>query len=200
MKRMSVGILLIGISALLSGCIITDNYDEYERKQFQSTEEISEIVIEDISTEITMVTSSNKEVLVDYSDSPKDSWYRIEISNGILNIKKTRKTVGVEDSTMVVSLPEKEYQNFSIETTNGDIILDNTTALTYKCSTENADIKGSLKGVEADYLIIIAVQNGKSNLENNVNESSKMIEFNVKNGDVNVKFVRDYSDGNVAAM
>lgn len=78
----------------------------------------------------------NKEVLVEYSDSPTDSWYSIDLSDGILNIKKERGTVGVDDSTLIVSLPEKEYQKLSIQTTNGDIILNNTTAVTYNCSTK----------------------------------------------------------------
>lgn len=190
MKKFLVCIMLAGIITLLSGCIITDNFDEYERKQFQSKETISEVVIEDISTEITVQTSMNKEVLVEYSDSPTGSWYSIDISDGVLNIKKERGTVGVDDSTLIVSLPEKEYQKLSIQTTNGDIILNNTTSVTYNCSTKNDDIKGTIKGVETDYLIVTAVKNGKSNLENNVIESSKQIEFNVKNGDINIEFVQ----------
>lgn len=75
-----------------------------------------------------------------------------------------------------------------IETTNGDILFDNTNSLNYKCSTENGNITGTIKGVETDYLIVTKTVNGKSNIKNNVIESTSIIEFNVKNGDVNIEF------------
>ena len=58
----------------------------------------------------------------------------------------------------------------------------------YKCSVENGDITGTLNGSEADYLIVVKTENGDSNLKDNVIESSKSIEFNVENGDVDISF------------
>lgn len=172
----------------LSGCIITDNSDEYERMKFQTTEDISEIMVWDLSTDYTAQISDNNDVIVEYSDSPTKSWYNIDVSEGILKIEKTRGTVGVEDSSVTILLPEKEYNNIFIETTNGDISFDNVFFLNYKCFTENGDITGTLNGNEADYLIVTKTKNGDSNLKDNVIESSKTIEFNVKNGDINIDF------------
>jgi len=105
-----------------------------------------------------------------------------------LKIKKTHETVSVENNSLIISLPQKEYQSLSIKTTNGNIIFDYSTSLTYNCSTENGNIKGILKGTETDYLIVTSVKNGKNNLNNNVIESSKTIEFDVKNGNIEIEF------------
>lgn len=189
MKKIFLSAMVILVIGLLSGCMITDNnYDEYERKQFQSTDTISEIVVTDESANIVIQTKDSNEILVEYSDSPTNSWYRIDVSNGVLKIEKTRGTVGVDDNTLIITLPQKEYESISVETTNGDIQFDNVASSVYKCSTKNGDIKGSLAGNENDYLIVTTAKNGESTLENNVIESSKIVEFDVENGDIKVKF------------
>ena len=50
MKKVFLGIILIVSIGILSACMVTENYDEYERKQFHSTDEISEIIAKDSST------------------------------------------------------------------------------------------------------------------------------------------------------
>lgn len=62
MKKIFFGILITAIIGLLSGCIVTDNHDEYETKQYHSTNEISEIMITDISTNITIQSSDSNDV------------------------------------------------------------------------------------------------------------------------------------------
>lgn len=188
-KLVLLSIVLLFVMGLLSGCIITDNnYDEYERQQFQSTDTISEIEVVDISTDVMVKTSNGDAILVEYSDSPDNLWYSIEIVDEVLEIKKTRGTVGIEDNTLVISIPEKEYSRISIETTNGDIVFNSISSLDYKCTTENGDIKGLLAGKESDYLIVTTVKNGNSNMNNNVIQSSNIIEFDVKNGDIDIEF------------
>ena len=103
--------------------------------------------------------SEREDVLVKYSDSPTDPWYEIDITNGILTIEKTRGTVGVEDNAVNISLPQKEYESISIETTNGNIVFRDPSASNYKCSTENGSIKGTIKGNEEEYLIVTEVKN-----------------------------------------
>lgn len=188
-KLVLLSIVLLFVMGLLSGCIITDNnYDEYERQQFQSTDTISEIEVVDISTDVMVKTSNGDAILVEYSDSLDNPWYSIEIVDEVLEIKKTRGTVGIEDNTLVISIPEKEYSRISIETTNGDIVFNSISSLAYKCTTENGDIKGLLAGKESDYLIVTTVKNGNSNMNNNVIQSSNIIEFDVKNGDIDIEF------------
>ena len=169
MRKIFLGILLVASMGILSGCLVTDNHDEYERQQFRSTEEISEISVTDSSTNYTLQISDTEELLVEYSDSPTQSWYNIDVADGTLKIEKTQGTVGVEENSVIITLPEKEYQSIAIETSNGDIT-------------------GTLNGSEADYLIVVKTENGDSNLKDNVIESSKSIEFNVKNGDVDISF------------
>lgn len=185
MKKLSLYILGIVTVGLLSGCVIRESEDEYKREQYQSTEIVSEILVEDISTDVIVQKTNKKELTVDYSDSPNNPWYNIDISRGVLTIEKTRGTVGVDNNSLVISLPQNEYQKFSIVTTNGNIIFNNTSSLAYKCSTQNGDIRGNVVGVESEYLIVIDVKNGSSNIKNNVIESSKTIEFNVVNGNIN---------------
>ena len=67
MKKVSLGIIMIVMVGLLSGCIVTDDYDEYERKKFQSADEVSDIIVRDISASITVKMSEREDVLVKLS-------------------------------------------------------------------------------------------------------------------------------------
>lgn len=188
MKKVFLGIILFVGIGVLSGCMVTEDHDEYERKQFRSTDEISEIIAKDSSTNYSLQVSDTEELLVEYSDSTTESWYDIDVVDGVLKIEKTRETVGVEENSVIIALPEKEYKNISIETSNGDISFENVLSEKYKCFVENGDITGTLNGNETDYLIVVKATNGDSNVKDNVIESSKSIEFNVENGNVNVTF------------
>lgn len=188
MKKIFFGILLVVSMGIISGCMVTEDYDEYERQQFRSAEEISEVIVTDSSTNYTLQVSDTEELLVEYSDSPTKSWYNIDVADGTLKIEKTQGTVGVEENSVIITLPEKEYQSITLETSNGDITLENIFSDKYKCVVENGDITGTLNGSEADYLIVVKTENGNSNLKDNVIESSKSIEFNVENGDVDISF------------
>ena len=188
MKKLFLGIVLTVSLGILSGCMITENYDEYKRKQFRSTDEISEIIANDSSTNYSLQVSDTEELLVEYSDSTTESWYDIDVADGVLKIEKTQGTVGVEENSVIITLPKKEYKNISIETSNGNIVFENILAEKYKCFVKNGDITGTLNGNETDYLIVAKVQNGSSNIKDHVIESSKIIEFNVENGNVNVNF------------
>lgn len=187
-----LSILIVISLVILSGCMISDSFDEYERKQFRSKDEVSEIIVKDKSADYLLRVSDTKELLVDYSDSTTDSWYDIDIVDGVLRIEKTKGTVGVEDNSVIITLPKREYKNISIDTSNGDIVFKNVLSKKYNCSIENGDITGVLNGNELEYLIVVNTENGDSNINDNVIESSKSIEFNVKNGDVNVNFT-DYA-------
>ena len=187
MKKVFLGIILIVSIGILSGCMVTENYDEYERKQFHSTDEISEIIAKDSSTNYSLQVSDT-EVLVEYSDSTTEPWYDIDVTDGVLKIEKNKGTVGVEENSVVITLPRKEYKNISIDTSNGDIVFENVISEKYKFFVENGDITGTLNGNEKDYLIVVKAKNGDSNITDNVIESSKSIEFNVENGNVNIYF------------
>lgn len=117
-----------------------------------------------------------------------DPRYDIDVEDGVLKIEKNKGTVGVEENSVVITLPSKEYKNISIDTSNGDIVFENVLSDKYKCFVENGDITGTLNGNEKDYLIVVKAQNGDSNITDNVIESSKSIEFNVENGNVNIEF------------
>ncbi len=188
MKKIFLGIIFIFSIGVLSGCMVTEDYDEYERKQFRSTDEISEIIAKDSSTNYSLQISDTEELLVEYSDSATESWYDIDAADGMLKIEKTQGTVGVEENSVIITLPEKEYKNISIETSNGDIVFHDVLSKKYKCFVENGDITGTLNGDEKDYLIVVKTKNGDSSIRDHVMESSKTIEFNVKNGNVDVDF------------
>lgn len=191
MKKIILSVILfVCVITILSGCLITEDYDEYERKQFRSADEVAEIIASDISTDYKIQVSDTNEIIVEYSDSADESWYDISVAGGVLKIEKTRNTVGVEDNSVVITLPKREYQSIGVETSNGDIDFENTLCDKYKCTVKNGDITGILDGSKNDYLIVIEVTNGDSSLKNNVVDSSKIVEFNVENGDVNVGFSR----------
>ena len=188
MKKIFLGIIFIFSIGVLSGCMVTEDYDEYERKQFRSTDEISEIIAKDSSTNYSLQISDTEELLVEYSDSATESWYDIDAADGMLKIEKTQGTVGVEENSVIITLPEKEYKNISIETSNGDIVFHDVLSKKYKCFVENGDITGTLNGDEKDYLIVVKIKNGDRSIRDHVMKSSKTIEFNVTNGNVDVDF------------
>lgn len=107
-----LSILLVISLVILSGCMISDDFDEYERKQFCSKDEVSEIIVKDKSADYLLRVSDTKELLVDYSDSTTDSWYDIDIVDGVLRIEKTKGTVGVEDNSVIITLPKREYKKY----------------------------------------------------------------------------------------
>ena len=83
MKKIFLGIIFIFSIGVLSGCMVTEDYDEYERKQFRSTDEISEIIAKDSSTNYSLQISDTEELLVEYSDSATESWYDIDAADGV---------------------------------------------------------------------------------------------------------------------
>lgn len=191
MKKISLLLLLVvSISFVLSGCIVTDDDNDYERNEFKSKEAISKVVVSDESTDVLFQISDSEEVSVKYSDLSKKQVYDISVSNGILEIEKTKSTVGVDDTSLVISLPDKEYEEISVNTTNGDIIFENVSSMVYRCDTENGNIKGTILGSKADYSCTVSVKNGDSTIDNNDINSTKTLELNVKNGDVKVEFAQ----------
>ena len=53
MKKISLLLLLVvSFSLVLSGCIVTDNGNDYERKEFKSKETISKVVVSAESADV----------------------------------------------------------------------------------------------------------------------------------------------------
>lgn len=189
MKKAVLSVMLAVGIIILSGCVVTEQNEEYERKQFLGKGAVTEIAASDISADYTIrVSSDTQEIIVEYSDSSREPWYDISVAGGILKIEKTKATVGVEDNSVIITLPEREYQSISVQTSNGGINFENVLCEKYKCSVKNGDITGTLRGSAEDYLIVVNVKNGDSSLKNNVIESSEIVEFSAENGDVRVGF------------
>lgn len=191
-RKLILSILMVLLTLGLSGCIITDNSDDYERKEFKSTEAVSKVIISDESADVVFKVADSNELSVEYAEASasEDEWYDISVSNGVLEIEKTESTVGVTDNSLIISMPNKEYEEISVETINGDIIFEEVNASIYRCNLKNGDIRGTIQGNSADYLCVISVENGDSTLESNAITSTKIIELNVKNGDIEVEFVQ----------
>lgn len=194
MKKTILIILAIlmcgGIVLGLTRCVITDNSDAYERKEFKSREDINKVIVDDESAEVIFKVADNNELSIEYAESLTKSWYNISVENGILKIEKVENTVGVEDNSLIISLPNKNYEEILVKTTNGNITFENISSKIYRCNNQNGNIKGTIYGDPAEYLSVISVENGSSNLKNNVIKSEKMIELNVKNGDIKIEFLQ----------
>ena len=60
MKKISLLLLLVvSFSLVLSGCIVTDNGNDYERKEFKSKETISKVVVSAESADVLFQISDN---------------------------------------------------------------------------------------------------------------------------------------------
>lgn len=91
MKKISLLLLLVvSFSLVLSGCIITDDGDDYERKEFKSKETFNQIIVSAESADVLFQYSDDKEVSVKYPESSTKQVYDISVSNGVLEIKNKK--------------------------------------------------------------------------------------------------------------
>ena len=194
MKKITLNLLLVIIAVTITGCIVSDESENYKREEISISDKAEGLEISDISSDVQIIsTDADDKISVEYTDSIDGGLYDFEVEEGILKIVKTRTTRYNDESNIVVKLPEKKYKTISVQTTNGNIELYGIEASVYNLNTENGDIEGHLKGKYEDYMVKVKTKNGDSNLQDNIVNKENKIDIEIKNGDVDIQFMEEKS-------
>lgn len=194
MKKITLNLLLVIIAFTITGCIVSDESENYKREKISISDKAEGLEISDISSDIQIIsTDADDKISVEYTDSIDGGLYDFEVEEGILKIVKTRTTRYNDESNIVVKLPGKKYKTISVKTTNGNIELYGIEASVYNLNTENGDIEGHLKGKYEDYMVKVKAKNGDSNLQDNIVNKENKIDIEIKNGDVDIQFMEEKS-------
>ncbi len=207
--------ILIITTFAFSGC--TD--EKFEKKRYDSSDsEVSSIQLDVESMNIQVVQSHDENVHIDYYESESFK-FDITSDNGILRIfAENNKTFGdyfgvlpdKEFRTIILSIPSQQMTDISVETSNGDIKLEELTinnSIDLKTSdgniefgklnvgndlnftVKNGNISGSLNGGWDDYSISCNIKKGESNIVNK-DGGSKTLKVDCNNGNINISFVK----------
>lgn len=186
---------------------------QYVRKQYTAPDEVTSVNVEEVNTAITIQSIEDDDVQVEYSNLTNKELYSISLEEGVLTIQKDKKfnadsVKSNEDHSLIISLPEREYEKLSVtaqngslsigavefqditaELTNGSVSFDGTNAVSNSCTVTNGNISGKLCGKQSEYAITTSLINGFSRLPSTASDgTSRTIHFSVTNGTIGVDF------------
>ena len=164
MKKSSIVSIIIGIALLVVGGIIflislasmkfsfkELNTDKRVENTHKITESFKKIDIETSTADITFVKSNNGSCTVECTEF-EDQQHEVSVSGNTLKIEEKNSNkvhffnVDFGETTLVITLPEKEYDELKINTSTGDVKIPSDFTiedLTIKAST--ADITSEAK-------------------------------------------------------
>lgn len=111
-------------------CIKTTAFAESEwvREKYQTDENISTIVVEEMGMAVTVQTGQTDDIVVEYSTLSTEKLYTFSVSNNVLTIKKMREvSISIKDpfnmpanyGALVITLPQKQYESIIIKNPSG---------------------------------------------------------------------------------
>ncbi len=122
--------------------------ETYEQKQFDASETVEELVIDDKNLGITIQTGDTKTASVSYAES-ENYTYKITEDEGKLTIRRHDERqwydhigihFGDDMPKLVVTLPESFRGSIDADTSNGAIRLENITGKRLKLHTSNGKL------------------------------------------------------------
>lgn len=137
-------------------------------RQFQTAQQIDRISVEDAISNVTIRTAETDHITVDYADTTEKPLYTISVEDGLLSIQTTTeeiegknmslikiridgKTVsGRPDHDLVITLPQKQYQELSVALAVGTLSIEGVKAS--QLTAESAVNTVKLSGIQADQL------------------------------------------------
>ena len=121
------------------------------------------------------------------------------ISSEILDIKSTNGSIQLENcqstssnihtTNGAIKIENSSIQSLMIDSMNGGIHFQNLNVDKLDAHNTNGGVKGNIKGSKKDYSIHTSKVNGSSNLDNQINTTSKKeIRISTVNGSIKVTF------------
>ena len=164
-SRVLCGLLAAGLLCGFAALPAEENADLVPR-QFQTAQQIDRIRVEDAISNVTIRTADTDHITVDYADTTEKPLYTISVEDGLLSIQTTTeeveetsislikiggKTVSKQPShDLVVTLPQKKYQELSVALAVGTLSVDGVQAA--QLTAEAAVNTVKLSGIQADQL------------------------------------------------
>ena len=164
-SRVLCGLLAAGLLCGFAALPAEENADLVPR-QFQTAQQIERISVEDAVSDVTIRTADTDHNTVDYADTAEKPLYTISVEDGLLSIHTTTeeiegksisvikiggKTVSEHPNhDLVVTLPQKKYQDISIALAVGTLSVEGVKAA--QLTANSAVNRVKLSGIQADQL------------------------------------------------
>ena len=166
-SRVLCGLLAAGLLCGFAALPAEENAGLVPR-QFQTAQQIDRISVEDAISNVTIRTADTDHITVDYADTTEKPLYTISAKDGLLSIQTTKeeiegknmslikiridgKTVsGRPDHDLVITLPQKKYQDVSVALAVGTLSMEGVKAS--QLTAESAVNTVKLSGIQADQL------------------------------------------------
>ena len=126
-------------------------------KQFQTAQQVDRISVEDAISDVTIRTADTDHITVDYADTDEKPLYTISVEDGLLRIQTGsldkiggRIVSGLSNRDLVITLPQKQYQELSVALAVGTLSVEGVKAaqLTAEATVNTVE----LSGIQADQL------------------------------------------------
>ena len=126
-------------------------------KQFQTAQQIDRISVEDAVSDVTIRTADTDHITVDYADTAEKPLYAISVEDGLLRIQTGsldkiggRIVSGLSKRDLIITLPQKQYQELSVALAVGTLSVEGVKAA--QLTAEAAVNAVELSGIQADQL------------------------------------------------
>ena len=166
-SRVLCGLVAAGLLCGFAALPAEENADLVPR-QFQTAQQVDRISIEDAISNVTIRTADTDHITVDYADTDEKPLYTISVEDDLLSIHTTKeeiegknmslikiridgKTVsGRPDHNLVITLPQKQYQELSVALAVGTLSVEGVKAS--QLTANSAVNRVKLSGIQADQL------------------------------------------------
>ena len=180
-SRVLCGLVVAGLLCGFAALPAEENADLVPR-QFQTAQQVDRISIEDAISNVTIRTADTDHITVDYADTDEKPLYTISVEDGLLRIQTGsldkiggRIVSGLSNRDLIITLPQKQYQELSVGLTIGTLSVEGVKAaqLTAEASVNTVE----LSDIRADQLnasssagkvILRDSQIGNAEIEGNV--------------------------------
>ena len=155
-SRVLCGLLAAGLLCGFAALPAEENAGLVPR-QFQTAQQIDRISVEDAISDVTIRTADTDHITVDYADTTEKPLYTISVEDGLLRIQtESLDKIGgrivprLSNRDLVITLPQKQYQNVSVALTVGTLSVEGVKAA--QLTAESAVNTVELSGIEVDQL------------------------------------------------
>ena len=155
-SRVLCGLLAAGLLCGFAAPSAEENAELVPR-QFQTAQQIDRISVEDAISDVTIRTADTDHITVDYADTDEKPLYTISVEDGLLRIQTGsldkiggRIVSGLSNRDLVITLPQKQYQELSMTLAVGTLSVEGVKAA--QLTAESAVNTVELSGIEVDQL------------------------------------------------
>ena len=155
-SRVLCGLLAAGLLCGFAAPSAEENAGLVPR-QFQTAQQVDRISVEDAISDVTIRTADTDHITVDYADTDEKPLYTISVEDGLLRIQTGsldkiggRIVSGLSNRDLVITLPQKQYQELSVALAVGTLSVEGVKAaqLTAEATVNTVE----LSGIQADQL------------------------------------------------